>query len=543
MAAGAAGLAGAGLIANGLTTKSSKGIAPASAATREAVEVLAWLEIVTENKKPGSTDWQLGKQGTRAADDMALQIKGFASATSVAVGESIDFHVSVGTPEKYTIGFYRLGHYGGLGARHIQTTAALAGTTQPKPDIDHTTGVITCPWAVSYRLEPAADWVSGLYLAVLTTQSGWRNYVPFVVRPAGRANGLAVVMPFTTYQAYNQWPLDGAVGKSLYYGYPDDPSLGRQPDGTWKSAPINADLRARKVSFDRPYLSEGLPKRFDEDQYFIQWAEEAGLPLSYYTSIDLEDGRLDPSAYTGVIFAAHDEYWSRGMRERVTVALHAGTSLAFMAANNMYWNIRFEPSTDGRPNRIVTCYKASDDPVPDRSKATMRWRDSNPGPKQPEQAVLGVQFNGIVKSPTPLVVRAADHWFWAGTGVTNGQQIPKIVAGEADGLDPAYPRPTGVYRHTLLSSSPYVQRIGGPAPQPQNTSVYETNNGAIVFVAGSLNWTKGLWAPGIRDEKIRIATRNLFRRILERHTSVGVARSLVRRVFFRNGRTAARTTK
>lgn len=535
LAAAAVGLAGTGLAAGGFLTRNG-GFRPADATPREAVELSTSHDIVKENLQVGSNGWRPDAEGVRPADDLSGQIKGYASVTSAREGDHVDFHVSVSPPEHYTIAFYRLGHYGGVGARHMLTADDLAGAAQPGPDLDPATGLISCPWAASYTLKVPASWTTGLYLAVFTTRSGWRSCTPFVVRSAHRSAGIAVVLPFTTYQAYNQWPLDGVRGKSLYNGYAADPRPGHQADGAWKAGALDAATRGRKVTFDRPYEGNGLPKRFDDDRSFIGWAEESGFPLSYYSSVDLEDGTLDPAAHTAVVFAGHDEYWSRRMRDRTAAALNSGTSLAFMTANNMYWHIRFEAAADGRPNRVVTCYKATDDPVIDRTTVTMRWRETAAGPNQPEQALLGSQYNGIVAAPVPLVVRGAEHWFWANTTVKNGQAIPKIVGGEADGFDPGFASPVNVYRHALLSASPYILREGTPSPLRQNTSLYETLKGAIVFVAGTLYWTKALATPGFQNPIIRTASANLFRRMLERRSGVGMVRVVARRILLRGRR-------
>lgn len=124
-----------------------------------------------------------------------------------------------------------------------------------------------------------------------------------------------------------------------------------------------------------------------------------------------------------------------------------------------------------------------------------------------------MQYNGIVGDPQPLVVQGADHWFWAGTGVADGDRIPGVVGGEADGLNPTGPRPAATTA-TLLSASPYRTREG--RRQMQNTHLYETPQGGIVFAAGTLCWTMALNRQGNRDERIERATANLLDRITGR---------------------------
>src|SRR3954454_18360567 len=57
--------------------------------------------IVVENRLPGSRAWVIGQNGHQIADDQRGQIKGYASATSVAQGETLTFHVSVNVAQQY----------------------------------------------------------------------------------------------------------------------------------------------------------------------------------------------------------------------------------------------------------------------------------------------------------------------------------------------------------------------------------------------------------------------------------------------------------
>lgn len=450
--------------------------------------------VEMENRAPGQPWWP--PDGRPAVDDRRRQIQGYASTTSVAPGETIDFHVAVNPADRYRISLHRIGWYGGTGARTVLTSPEFDGVPQPLPSADPETGAIACDWPVSWTVRVPDDWTSGLYQAVFTSAEGWRACTPFVVRDDRRAAPLCVVLPVTTWQAYNQWPMDGRTGKSLYNGY--------GPTGR-----LDPDLRAREVSYDRPYANEGLPSQITQDHDAVQWLERNGYDISYATSLDLHSGRLDPTRHRGIVFCGHDEYWSAEMRQVAERAVAAGRSLAFLAANSVYWHVRIRSSDDGRPGRLVACAKTLPDQRQDATGPTVLWRTVGPA----EQALLGVQYNGIVRTPQPLVIRAADHWVWAGTGVAEGDRIPGIVGGEADGIDPDSPRPTGVTA-TALSASPFHTRSG--RHQVQNTHVYETPQGGLVFAAGTLRWTMALNRAGHRDERIERATANVLDRMTGR---------------------------
>ncbi|MFC0029563.1 N,N-dimethylformamidase beta subunit family domain-containing protein [Micromonospora chaiyaphumensis] len=448
--------------------------------------------VEVENHAAGEPWWP--RDDTRAADDRLRQIQGYASTTSLAPGESVDFHVALNPAGRFRITVHRLGWYDGAGARTMLTSPHLDGTPQPVPPADPDTGAIACRWPVSWSLRIPEDWTSGLYQAVFTSAGGWRACTPFVVRDDRREAALCVVLPVTTWQAYNQWPRDQRSGTSLYNGYT---AGGRQDPA----------LRAREVSFDRPYADTGQPTQFSRDNDAVRWLERNRYDVSYATSFDLHSGRLDPRRHRGLVFCGHDEYWSAEMRRATEAGLAGGTSLAFLGANSVYWHIRVRPSADGRPERVVACAKTTPDPDEDAAGPTVTWRDLD----QPEQALLGVQYNGIVATPQPLVVRSADHWVWAGTGVADGDRIPGVVAGEADGVHAATARPLGL-GETLLSGSLYPARQGGR--RMQSTHVYETPRGAVVFATGTLGWTMALNRRGHRDERIERATANVLDRMI-----------------------------
>jgi hypothetical protein len=506
---------GAGALAAGVTAAveapaASQGASPTDAGPDNPVRA--------ENRLPGDRSWKIGAGATVAADDLGRQIKGYASAAGVNRGETIGFHVSTHPARPFTVSVYRMGYYGGLGARRLAHSPTLPGVSQPEPATAPATGTITCAWDANWSLKVPQHWTSGSYLAAFTTVDGHRSFAPFVVRDDPRPADFLVVQPFATYQAYNQWPLDGRVGKSLYYGYGHDgnASAGDAEGGRTDvhGAPIAYGTRARKVSFERPYSGVGLPQRADLDYEFLQWAERSGYDLSYATSVDLHAGRIDTSRYAALVFSGHDEYWSQAMRATVTAAVSSGTHVAFMAANNVYWHTRYEPGTSSA-HQVMACYKSDPDPESDASGPTGLWRTIDPHGAKAEQGLIGVQYNGIPNADVPLVVSGADHWFWAGTGVRDGEAIRAIVGGEADGLDGGAPKPDSV-QHTLLSASPYTATTHSYQPRTQHTSLYETARGSLVFDAATFNWSLGLNRPGYTDARIQRATANLFSRLRQR---------------------------
>jgi len=467
---------------------------------------------VIENQQPGTSQWQIPFGS--AATDGGGQIKGYASDTSVNKGENITFYVSVNPAQTYTIDVYRMGWYQGLGGRLMQHIGPLMGARQPACPTDATTGMIECHWSPAYTLATQTSWTSGIYLALLKNAQMYQNYIVFVVRDDGRAAPLLYQQPVTTYQAYNDYPYDTKTGKSLY------------AFNSYGATTVTGGKNAAKVSFDRPYDSDGSGIVWSQsclswEIAFVRWMEMSGYDVTYATDIDthINSGRL--LSYRGLMSVGHDEYWSKPMYDAVVAARDAGVNLAFFGADAVGWQVRFESSSSGLPNRVLVCYRdATLDPISDPSLKTVMWRD--PPLNRPEQTLVGVQYTHQVLPQqqydgyAPYVVRNSGNWVYAGTGFRDGDSVPGIVGYECDRLFSEYPMPNAVSgTYTLLSQSPFVSSDG--VSDYSNSSVYQASSGAWVFGSGTMGWSRALdnfngW--NLVDPRIQQTTANILNRFL-----------------------------
>jgi hypothetical protein len=175
-------------------------------------------------------------------------IEGYAGATSVAPGDTLELHVAAAVPARYRIEVYRLGWYRGLGARRVACLPSCDGDRAaplelPRPVPDPATGIARAGWPVTDTLTPSPLWVSGYYEARLVVTSGAASggsySIFFVVRePLLRASAILVQVPVNTWQAYNSW-----AGKSLY-GFSSDGSVAAN-----RTASLAADPRVRVEIF------------------------------------------------------------------------------------------------------------------------------------------------------------------------------------------------------------------------------------------------------------------------------------------------------
>ncbi len=474
-----------------------------SGGREEAVAVVpAGSVVARENRKPGSDGWQFWQHGYTPADDVAEQVKGYASATSVNHGDAITFFVSVDAPETYTIDVYRIGWYGGLGGLLETRIGPLDGGRQPPCPADARTGLIACDWTPSATLMVPREWVSGVYLGVVETERRFGGFIVFVVRDDERNADVVYQQSVATYQAYNDYPADGVRGKSLYGS-----SFGPET--------VAGNPRAVAVSFDRPYARDGAGQFLDWEVDFVRFLERSGYDVVYTTDLDTHahgERLLRSRAFLSV---GHDEYWSRAMRDAVEEARDHGVHLGFFGANAAYWQVRFEPSARGTPDRIMVCYKdAALDPVQDAT-TTVQWRAASP--PRPEQALIGIQYGDIIAGGlhgayADYVVQDAAHWVYDGTGLADGDAIPGIVGYETDAFDAAAPSPAAAPGSAaLLSTSPYVGFAGDSVYA--SSSIYRAPSGAWVFAAGTIGWSLGLDDFGERavpDERVQRVTRNVL---------------------------------
>jgi predicted Zn-dependent protease len=476
----------------------------ASTSTNNSVTFSFVSPVVLENQQPGSGNWQMLLSGFQPADDVNQQIKGYASATSVNLGESITFYVTVNPAQNYTMDVYRMGWYQGLLGRLMQSIPPLQGVAQPACPADASTGLIECNWTASYTLTVPATWTSGVFVVMLTNAQGYQNYIPFVVRDDARVADIMFQQSVATYQAYNNYPDDRVTGKSLYaynsYG-------GNTVAGT---------PRAVKVSWNRPYAGRGAGQLLEWEVYFVRWLERSGYDVKYSTNVDTHENSARLLQSKAFLSVGHDGYWSKPMYDGAQQARDAGVHLGFFGAGAVFSQVRFEASPlTGAADRVMVYYKdRTIDPVQGPT-TTILWRD--PFLNRPEQQLIGVQFTGEIAydpmNQPPYVVANSSSWVYAGTGLADGTSIPRILGYQMDASMSSFPLPTSVAgTNQILSQSPFTD--SGGATVTANSSIYQAPSGAWVFGAGTTSWAWGLVddGDGFVDPRIQQTTANLLQR-------------------------------
>ncbi|HWB10256.1 MAG TPA: N,N-dimethylformamidase beta subunit family domain-containing protein [Pirellulales bacterium] len=468
--------------------------------------------IQKENRQPGSLDWQLTRVRADGDGFRSTWIEGYCSKQSARAGETIDIMVSTSPAQRFEIELFRLGYYGGRGARLVKKLGPFDGTTQPTPAPGEK-NLHECDWKPAVTLTIADDWPSGVYLGRLTTlpegdsRPYWQSYVVFIVRDERPADILFQCSD-NTWQAYNRWPNNYSL-----YTHPK----GNQ--GPW------AD-----VSFDRPYGREAQFMSVVNDPLTIgsgeflplefplaYWLEQRGYDVSYCSNSDMlsADRGLKCKAFISV---GHDEYWDIRQYQSVAAMRDAGVNLLFLSGNSVCWVTPFRASSDGRPNRII--FRGG--PYGDSNDyALLREKENGPFPERgPDEGLLmGARNVEPVNGGGDWIVVKPEHWMFAGTGIKKGDRIPGLIGWEYHG------QPANIPGLEVVAEGTAWQ--GGENPQQWAATIYPGPKGNFVFNASTIFWAQGLssppghtlpWSHWSRphgpDERVQRITRNLLDKAL-----------------------------
>ncbi|MCA1439188.1 DUF4082 domain-containing protein [Ensifer sp. IC4062] len=507
-----------------------------AAATTAAVTALAATpnKIVLENMKQGNPISEWGIDG-----DGDGNIQGFATQISTNIGQTVDFKIATDSTD-YRIEIYRLGYYGGDGARRVATIDVnlAQAQVQPHPIVDMTRGLIDCGnWSVSASWTIPDDMASGVYIAKLVREDGTAgsSHIPFIVRDDTSTSDIVFQTSDTTWQAYNEWG-----GASLYFGnVPVDPAdmVGYIPPNC--GCGVNAIGRASAVSYNRPFVTNTSVMGGTHDFIFgaehsaIRWLEQNGYDVSYISGVDATRNGTLLLNHDAFLSVGHDEYWSAEQRANVEAARDAGVNLAFWSGNECYWKVRWETSIDGNgtPYRTMVCYKETWGTSTDPSNiGTGTWRDprfADPG-QEPENSLTGTMFtvDSYRQDTITIPYDYSNLRFWRNTDVANLQPgetyslVQNLLGYEWDSDVENGFRPAGLVNLSLstVSVDTYLRDYGtsiGSADVSHSLTMYRAESGALVFGAGTVFWSWGLdanheGAQTPTDPNVQQAMVNMF---------------------------------
>ncbi|WP_406832193.1 DUF4082 domain-containing protein [Pedococcus sp. KACC 23699] len=479
--------------------------------------------IACENTKAGTpaSDWDISGAGSST-------IQGFATTISVNPGDTVRFKIN--TPSRaYHFDILRLGYYSGNGARKLAANlkpSAVLPQTQPSCLAPQdSTGLVDCGnWAVSASWTVPTTAVSGIYIAHLVREDATGgSHITFIVRDDSSHSGILFQTSDETWQAYNTYG-----GNSLY-----------TCSGSCPAGSPAAYKGAAKVSYNRPFHtaeddSGGRSWVRYAEYPMIRFLEANGYDLSYTTGMDVGTSAGGSLLNNHKVFLSvgHDEYWSGTQRANVEAARDRGLNLAFFSGNEVFWKTRTEASVDGTntPNRTLVAYKDTHyDGQADPVAWTGTWQDPRYSPPgdggKPQNALTGQLFQ--VNSGTTDIRVPAQYSklrFWRNTGVAGLSTGQTLTLGSGLGtlgyewdVDPDNGfRPAGAFRMSSTTSTSAeiftdygsTTQAGGTATH--NLTLYRAPSGALVFGAGTVQWSFGLDPGSTPDRTMQQATVNLF---------------------------------
>jgi hypothetical protein len=445
--------------------------------------------ITLENALTGnpSTEWDISGYGDPT-------IQGFATPFSINTGGTVSFKVDVDAGVSYSIRIYRLGYYGGAGARLIANMGNYTGVAQPDPLYQEETGMTSCAnWSVSatwtaYDNGRVMNAVSGIYIARLTrNDTQGASHIVFIVRDDAAASDILFKTADGTWQAYN------AYGGNNFY------SEGRN---------IPNFTHAVKASYDRPFYTRGGGGwgmgagnwLFNAEYPMVRWLERNGYYVTYTTHVDMGNNVMSimPENHKMLMSVGHDEYWSATARENFETARANGVHLGFFSGNEVYWKTRWED--DPVYGKVMVCYKEGtmgENTCGDKCDPTTVWTGlwrATPlapatGVAQPENALTGQISWHPVESAIQVPSEYRNLRFWRNTS----------VASLADGQTATMPAGTLGYEMDWEQYFEYYpagrvtmsRTVEGGLTHKLSLYRYQSSN-ALVFGAGTVQWAWGL---------------------------------------------------
>ncbi|MGO8873938.1 MAG: N,N-dimethylformamidase beta subunit family domain-containing protein [Acidimicrobiales bacterium] len=432
--------------------------------------------MVAENMKKGTPSWEI------PATNQPGVIQGFSSTTYAAEGDAVDLYVSTAAPS-YSVVAYRMGYYRGAGGRAVWGSKQLPGVIQPACRFAAGINMVSCAnWSLSTTIDITKAFVPGDYLLKLTTSTGQSSYVLLTIwDPASTATYLVVGRSLTE------------AGWNTYGGYSFYQGLGPCTLGSGSYPVCN---RARVASLDRPFDSGDGSSDFLSNEYpLVRFAEQHGLDVTYVTDITINARPATVLQHRAILSLGHDETWTYNERAAVQSAMNAGVNVIYFGAASVLRHARLEPSPLGVDRLVVDYRDPTEDPLKgDLDNITGNTFDSPPT-DLPPAAMTGEVYAGYIPpggTAQPFAVANSGSWFFKGTGLLNGSEVPGVIQSDIDHqiTGPLDPPTLQILGHSPVPLGDVYTNQGKWSGFTYADTVYWTapTSEAGVFDSGTVNW-------------------------------------------------------
>lgn len=397
--------------------------------------------------------------------------------TSVTCGQSVGIHassylVTEATRGARTFEALRIGWYGGTGARLVWKSKPIRLKAQKIPIVKNAERMVETRWKTTVRFTVGRDWTPGFYLiASISPKGAIESIAPLIVRSPLASSKLVLVHSTLTWAAYNQFG-----GWSLYLG----------PGGSIVARRLE---RSRIVSLDRPLEGSGALHLDRDGITLVQFLESRGLNVDQVSDVDLHQWPSISTHYNGVVFSGHAEYFTRRMFDTVAADRNQGINLAFLGANNVYWQTRLGRSPIGSNRRVIVYRKTTEDPVTAFDQVTVEFQD--PHVNTPPNLLTGTEKTGVhvygnlhaveipkwLNIPANSVINGVSGDTEIDASVKNAAEPPNVHVLFTGKLD---------FRDVLPSNEEEVSKF--EKLPIEETIWFVTPSGAAVFHASLTTW-------------------------------------------------------
>ena len=279
---------------------------------------------------------------------------------------------------------------------------------------------------------------------------------------------------------------------------------------------------------------------FNAEYPMVRFLEANGYDVSYIAGADTDRRGALLRNHKVFLSVGHDEYWSGRQRANVEAARDAGVNLAFFSGNEVFWKTRWENSVDGSGTAVPHAGLATRRPTRTRS-STRRSADLDrhlarpavqpagrrrpPGERADRHGLQGQRAAPSTCGSRPPTARCGSG---ADTSVATlrrrrhrhaGHRRPSATSGTrtpTTALRPGGPDPD-VHHDRDRRRGAAGPRVAPTATgtATHNLTLYRAPSGALVFGAGTVQWSWGLDSnhdrgSGAASAPMRQATVNLF---------------------------------
>ncbi|MDE0208844.1 MAG: hypothetical protein OXJ64_03075 [Boseongicola sp.] len=419
----------------------------------------------------------------------------------------------------------------------------------------HADDVYDCDWDTDFAWTVPDDAASGYYAALIETDDGASDYIPFFVRPkAGKSTSrVAVIAPTATYLAYanthvkfdtvgsevmgeavtqvGQYDMHLHEHRELGHSTYDHHSDG---SGVCYSSRLRPMLTMRPGPYTFNYVN---------DTHLLAWLDHIGQDYDIVTDEDIhEGGAAAIGDYSVIMTLSHPEYTSTRMWDALDAYQRNGGRHMYLGGNGFYWRVGFHEDYPG----ILECRKDATgvrawegEPGEGHMLFTGEpgglWRTDGRAP----QSLVGIGYSSTMFARSTYYRRSASSYEPRFGFMFEGMDDDEVIGdfgrrgGGAAGLeidrwDPDLGSPPNsvvlassenVGIDGILSCEEYPIATRGTDGLQHgfvraDMVFFETPNGGAVFSVGSITWVTSLSHDEFANN-VSLVTGNVLARFLD----------------------------